>query len=139
MNEQCVFCEIVAGRLPANIVYEDEHAIAFLDIHPVTKGHTLVIPKDHYDPIMKTPLKTLEKLMGAVRKIAIAQADGLKADGINVTQANGELAGQEIKHIHFHVLPRYINDSHSWNYPQKAYDSDVEMKAYADRIRKAIA
>lgn len=138
MNRDCIFCKISAGQIPCSKVYEDADVLAFMDIHPVTKGHTLVIPREHHDPIMETPVAVLQKVIAVVRKIARAQEKGLKADGINVTQANGEIAGQVIKHIHFHVIPRFGNDPHSWNSPQGSYGSDAEMKDYADRIRNAV-
>ena len=138
MSEECIFCKIAAGELPSSKVYEDADTLAFLDIRPVTKGHTLVIPKEHYDPLMATPAEVLQKLVAVVRKVAIAQSEGLKADGINVTQANGEVAGQIIPHIHFHVIPRFRDDGHSWTFPQNEYDNDNEMGTFAGSIRDAL-
>ena len=109
-----------------------------MDIHPVTKGHVLVAPRAHHDQITKTPLPLLQKLISVVQRVAHAQVTGLKADGINVTQANGAIAGQVIGHIHFHVIPRWAADTHSWNNPQEKYDSDTEANEYADAMRKAL-
>jgi histidine triad (HIT) family protein len=136
MSAECIFCKIANGELPSTKVYEDEDTLAFLDIGPVVKGHTLVIPKKHYDPITKTPAEVLSKLIRIVQHIAIAQTNGLKADGINVAQANGSIAGQIIPHIHFHVIPRFKNDEHSWNWKAGKYDSQQEMQTMADAIRK---
>ena len=138
MNKDCIFCRIVAGEVPCTKVYEDANTLAFMDIGPVVKGHTLVIPKEHHDPITHTPPATLQALILAVQKIAQAQFAGLRADGINVTQANGKVAGQIIPHIHFHVIPRFADDKHSWNWSPKQYDSPEEMGRYAERIRQAL-
>ncbi|MBN2301747.1 MAG: HIT family protein, partial [Lentisphaerae bacterium] len=97
----CIFCKIVAGDVPCCKVYENDNVLAFLDIAPVTKGHTLVIPKMHCNPIMDTPADVLQQVILVVQKIARAQIKSLGASGINVTQANGEIAGQIVPHIHF--------------------------------------
>jgi len=135
MSTDCIFCKIVAGELPATKVYEDAHVLAFMDIGPIVKGHTLVIPKAHFDPITRTPDEVLHQLISVVRKVAGALTLGLDADGINVTQANGEVAGQVIPHLHFHVIPRFRNDGHSWNWNAKTYDGQDEMDALAAKIR----
>jgi histidine triad (HIT) family protein len=139
MNSDCIFCRIVSGELPCTRIYEDDHVLAFLDIGPIIKGHTLVIPKRHYDPITETPPEVLANLIGVVRAIAIAQVEGLSADGINVTQANGRVAGQVVPHIHFHVIPRFKGDGHSWNWNARSYESPEDMQHVADRITGALA
>lgn len=139
MNTDCIFCKIVAGELPATKVYEDSDTLAFMDIGPIVKGHTLVIPKQHYNPITGTPPEVLQKLIVVVQEIARAQFDSLGADGINVAQANGKVAGQIISHIHFHVIPRFESDGHSWNWTPRKYESNEEMNAFADKIRKALS
>ncbi len=138
MNTDCVFCKIVAGELPAARVYEDTEILAFMDIGPVVKGHTLVIPKTHYDPITRTPQAMLQKLIVAVQRIALAHIEGLGADGVNVAQANGESAGQIVPHIHFHVIPRFANDGHSFNWTPRQYEQPEEMTRYAEKIRNAL-
>ena len=139
MNPDCVFCKIVHGQVPAAKVYEDQEVLAFMDIGPVAKGHTLVIPKTHHDPITDTPVEVLCQLITVVQRIARAQLKALQADGINVTQANGKPAGQVVPHIHFHVIPRFASDGHRGNWIPNQYDSPAEMQAFADRIRKALA
>ena len=138
MSTDCIFCKIIAGELPATKVYEDSDVLAFMDIGPIVKGHTLVIPKKHYDPITNTPPDVLAKVIAVVQKVAGAQYKGLKADGINVTQANGKLAGQVIPHLHFHVIPRFANDGHHWNWVPKKYDSSEQMQKTAEGIRNAL-
>lgn len=138
MNEECIFCKIIAGQLPCTRIYEDRDVIAFLDIGPVVKGHTLVVPKLHCDPITHTPLDVLQRLIAVVQKIARAQVRGLKADGINVTQANGRSAGQIVPHIHFHVIPRFESDGHHWNWTPRKYENNEEMQSVGDKIRRAL-
>ena len=135
ISNDCIFCKIAAGEIPSAKVYEDSEFLAFMDIGPVVKGHTLVIPKKHYDPITGTPPDVLQKLILIVQKVAKAQYEGLGADGINVSQANGKVAGQIIPHIHFHLIPRFEKDGHSWNWKAKKYDSPEEMKQVAEKIR----
>lgn len=138
MSQDCIFCKIIAGELPATKIYEDEDTLAFMDIGPVVKGHALVIPKEHYDPITGTPPEVLQKLITIVQKVAKAQYKGLNADGVNVSQANGAIAGQEVPHIHFHVIPRFKDDDHSWNWQAGSYDSVEEMQSKADGILEGL-
>ncbi len=139
MNADCIFCKIVAGQLPACKIYEDAHSLAFMDIGPIVKGHTLVIPKAHYDPLMRTPPAVLAQLIGVVQQVAAAQVRGLNADGVNIMQANGKAAGQVVPHLHFHVIPRFAQDGHAWNWRAKAYADAGEMRQLAERIRQALA
>jgi histidine triad (HIT) family protein len=139
MSSNCIFCKIVAGEIPSAKVYEDAEVLAFMDIGPIIKGHTLVIPKQHFDPLTATPEPVLAKLMAVVKKIAAAQMNGLKADGVNVMQTNGAAAGQVVPHIHFHVIPRYTTDGHRWNWAAKKYDDPAEMQKLAAAIKAALA
>lgn len=138
MSADCIFCKIAAGELPSRKIYEDSDTMAFLDIAPVTKGHTLVIPKEHHDPISKVPEELLKKLILTVQKIACAQFKGLKADGMNIAQANGKTAGQLIEHVHFHVIPRYDDSENPKNWIPGSYDNNEEAAATAKRIKEAL-
>ena len=138
MNADCIFCRIIAGKLPAARVYEDADTIAFMDIGPVSKGHTLVVPKTHCDPITNAPADALQKTILTVQKIAGALVKGLGAAAVNVTQANGALAGQVVPHVHFHVVPRFPDGGQTRNWIPGKYDSPEEMNGFADRIRKAL-
>jgi len=135
MSEDCIFCKIVAGEIPAAKIYEDEYTLAFMDISPIVKGHALVIPKDHYDPITQTPDDVLGRCMGVAKRIAQAQIDALGADGVNLHQANGAAAGQVVPHIHFHVIPRFDDDGHHCNWSGKEYDSMEEMGENAEKLK----
>ena len=137
MSSDCIFCKIVSGELPCSKIYEDEDTLAFLDIGPIVKGHCLVIPKRHHDPITSMPVGELQTLITSVQKVALAVKDGLKADGLNITQANGAVAGQVVPHVHFHVIPRFSGDGHHWNWNAKSYDDTDEMAVCAGQIRNA--
>ncbi len=106
-NGSCIFCRIAQKQVPASIVYEDEKAMAFLDIKPLNEGHTLVIPKEHYENIFDIPRELIAYLHGVTKHIAVAVEETTKADGISIIQQNGEAAGQEIFHLHVYVIPRY--------------------------------
>ena len=139
MSADCIFCKIINDQMPAARVYEDDKAIAFLDIAPVVKGHTLVIPRTHYDPLTATPDDVLAHLIGIVRRVAQAQFHALSADGISVSQANGRCAGQVVPHIHFHVIPRFADGDPERKWVSKEYDSDAEMASYARKLRAALS
>lgn len=138
MSQDCIFCKIIQGTIPSTRIYEDEDILGFMDIGPVVKGHALVIPKAHHNPLMATPVPVLQKLIAVVQRVASAQMAGLRADGINVSQANGQAAGQVVPHIHFHVIPRFTADGFHGNWIPKRYDTPAEMNDYAERIRKAL-
>lgn len=134
-----IFEKIINREIPATIVYEDEDTLAFMDIGPIIKGHTLVIPKTCYNPVTETPDKVLAKLMSVCKSIAAAQVKGLGAGGVNIIQNNGEAAGQVVPHIHFHVIPRFEGDGHHWNWNAKKYESSAEMEQLAAKIREGLA
>ena len=106
----CVFCQIVAGQLPAWRVYEDEHGIAFLDKGQVTRGHTLVVPRRHAEDIWALSEDDARALMQSVHRVARLLREKLNLLGLNVTQANGRAAWQEVFHYHVHLIPRYGDD-----------------------------
>ena len=105
MSPSCLFCEIIKKRVEASIVYEDSNVLAFLDIYPASIGHTLIIPKEHYENIFETPEKTLAQLIAAVKKISFAVKKAMGVEGVKIIQLNGKVAGQVVMHIHFHVIP----------------------------------
>jgi diadenosine tetraphosphate (Ap4A) HIT family hydrolase len=107
MSEKCIFCKIVQKQAPSSVVYEDSQVLAFMDIRPVSEGHTLIIPKPHYESIFDTPDDLLAQTHKVTKKIAIAVKSAVKADGISIIQQNGAAAGQEVFHLHVHVIPRF--------------------------------
>ena len=111
----CIFCKIVNGKVPSKKIYEDEESFAFLDINPFTEGHTLLIPKEHYEDIFDVPEKELKNLIGVSRKISETLKTKLKCDGINILNSNGKAAQQEINHFHIHIIPRYLKSKFKLN------------------------
>jgi histidine triad (HIT) family protein len=107
LAEHCTFCKIVKNKIPASYVYKDDRTIAFLDAKPANRGHTLVIPKKHYENIYEISDEEVAYLYKIVKKVAIAVRKGVNADGISILQNNGQSAGQVIFHLHVHIIPRY--------------------------------
>lgn len=136
--EDCIFCKIARREIPATVIYNDQNILAFMDLNPIIKGHALVIPKKHYDPITATPDDLLAEMMAVAKKIAAAQEKGLRAEGINIVQNNGTCAGQAVPHIHIHVIPRFGDDGHHWNWNAKEYSSGEEMETFAKQIQAAL-
>ncbi|WP_322608369.1 HIT family protein [Pontiella agarivorans] len=134
----CIFCKIVNKEIPATVVYESEEVLVFMDIGPIIKGHVLVIPKKHYDPVTETPDEILAEMHLTAKKIAAAQMNGLGADGVNIMQNNGKASGQEVEHIHIHVIPRFNNDGHHWNWNPKVYNDFEEMNDLAEKLQKQL-
>ncbi len=132
----CVFCKIVNNIIPSSKVYEDQEFLAFLDIHPVSYGHTLVIPKAHFDRFDLTPPEVIGRLYTVVRKIALGIMKGVAADGYNLGLNNGSSAGQVIFHTHVHVIPRKNKDGlELW--PAQEYEGN-QMDEIAKKIRASI-
>lgn len=131
----CIFCKIIAHELPSTQVYEDKDTLAFLDIKPVNPGHTLVIPKKHFENIHDMPDALVGKVAIAAKKVADAILK-LGAKGVNIGMNNGEAAGQIVFHAHVHVMPRYGNDSFSL-WVGKEYDSN-ERELVAEKIKAAL-
>lgn len=135
----CIFCNIVKGVVPCTRVFEDEDTLAFMDIGPLVKGHVLVIPKDHFDPITAVPETLLCACIRTVQRIAVAQQQVLQADGVNIHQANGSAAGQVVPHVHFHVVPRFQHDGHHWNWKAGSYASDQEREELGRQLFNALS
>ena len=126
-----MFCAIAAGEIPCFKVFEDDFALAYLDINPFSEGHTLVIPKAHTTGLLDTPEETLAALLARVKKVAAHLKTALGCDGFHILQNNGAAAGQTVGHIHFHIVPRREGDPIEFaNRP-----GDMEhLKALAARI-----
>ena len=106
-DANCIFCKIVVGQVPCTKLYEDEDVLAFLDINPVTYGHTLVISKEHYSTFLSTPKAIMNKVMNVAQRIGQVQIEQLGAKGVNILINSYEAAGQVVPHFHVHVIPRY--------------------------------
>ena len=137
MND-CIFCKIAAGEIPSEIIYEDKEDMVIMDIGPIIKGHSLVIPREHYDPVTDIPDDLLGRLHQIAKRIAAAQLNGLGADGVNIMQNNGKASGQEVPHLHIHVIPRFKEDGHHWNWNAGSYETAGEMTELAEILRAAL-
>ena len=125
----CIFCKIIEGEIPSRKVYEDDGILAILDISQTTKGHTLVMPKKHYDDFLQMPEKQFGTLMEKVQQIAAQIVKNLNAEGCNVLINTGEAAGQTVGHIHVHIIPRYDeNDTVSFSFTENQFDLDEILK-----------
>jgi histidine triad (HIT) family protein len=109
-DPDCLFCKIVAGELPAAKVDEDERTIAFMDINPATRGHALVIPREHFRDLHEVPAEDLGATMAGAQRLAALARDRLGADGVNLLNSCGRAAWQTVFHFHVHVIPRYEDD-----------------------------
>ena len=109
-KDDCIFCRIANGDIGSNTVYEDEDFRVILDLNPGSRGHMLILPKEHADDLFELSDDYCEKLMLVARKVALAAKEALGAQGINLVQNNGEAAGQTVKHFHMHIIPRYDGD-----------------------------
>jgi len=123
MNKpDCIFCKIIKGDIPSRTIYEDELFKAFLDIEPATKGHALIIPKNHYDNLYELGEEEAKALIPLAQKLAKGMTEKLGCDGLNIVQNNGEMANQTVMHFHLHLIPRYENDNNkerlSWNHAE---------------------
>ncbi|WP_022766848.1 HIT family protein [Butyrivibrio sp. XPD2006] len=108
--ENCIFCKIAAGEIPSNTIYEDDSFRVILDLGPATKGHALVLPKNHYADLFEIPEDVLADAAKVAKKVAGTMKDKLSCDGLNLVQNNGETAGQTVMHFHLHIIPRYKDD-----------------------------
>ncbi len=107
----CIFCKIAGGEIPSATLYEDEEFRVILDLNPASKGHALVLPKEHYANLFEMPADLLGRAAGVAKKVGMKLCEGLHAAGLNVIQNNGEKAGQTVFHYHVHLVPRYENDT----------------------------
>lgn len=137
MTDDCVFCKIVKGEIPSAKIFEDELVLAFLDIMPANKGHTLVIPKKHYETFIDIPEDELAKLAAEVQKITKAVVKATSAEGFNIFINNKKVAGQVVPHAHFHIVPRFDGDGLSFSWPSKKY-TDGETDKLKEKIKSVL-
>lgn len=136
METDCIFCKIVAGEIPSTKIYEDTDTLAFLDIRPVNPGHTLVIPKAHYRNVLDVPEDVWEKVAKTARVVAKAVRTGTGAEGVNVSSSHEPSAGQEVFHLHLHIIPRFSSDGLT-HWPRGAY-ADGESKKVTESIKNSL-
>ena len=137
MTGACAFCEIVAGRTAAHVVYEDERWLAFLDARPLFPGHTLLVPREHHEAIWDLPDGLAGELTGRIQTVSVAVRDAMGADG--VFNAANNVVSQSVPHLHVHVVPRVRKDGlRGFFWPRTTYASDEEAAAVAARISSAL-
>ena len=134
MASDCLFCGIVAGDVPAQIVDSDEHTVAFMDINPATRGHALVVPREHSQDLMDISDEDLSQTMAAARRLAARMDEVLEPAGFNILNSCRPAAWQTIFHYHLHVIPRYDDDPLKLPWIPRGADEN-EVAAIADRIR----
>lgn len=115
-QDNCIFCKIIAGEIPSYTLYENEKFKIILDVGPATKGHALILPKEHYANLYELPEETAAEVIKLAKRMMIRMTDKLKCDGFNIVQNNGEAAGQTVNHFHMHLIPRYKNDGEILKY-----------------------
>ena len=132
--DDCIFCKIAAGELPGQIVDEDEHTLAFMDLNPWTRGHALVIPREHSRNLWEIDTEHLAHTMRAAQRLAQRMRDRLGVDGVNLVNSCEQAAWQTVFHFHVHVIPRYDNDPLQLPTTPQQADQD-ELKKVADELR----
>lgn len=130
MKNDCIFCKIANGQIPSKTLYEDEMFRVILDLGPATKGHALILPKEHAADLYELPDETAAKVLVLSKKMAAHITERLGCAGFNLVQNNGEAAGQTVRHFHMHLIPRYENDGQSigWNPSSPSQEELEEIK-----------
>ena len=137
IDADCVFCKIVAGKLPCFKLLEDETTIAFMDINPVNPGHALAVAKGHWPTVDVIPPDVLANVARTAQRVAKAAVEALAPAGVNLVQANGPAAGQSVPHLHVHIMPRRAGDDVSLNWTPVPGDMK-EIEAVANKLRAAL-
>lgn len=130
VKDDCIFCKIAAGEIPSKTIYEDEKYRVILDLGPATRGHALILPKNHYANLFELPEEDAKEVICLAKKMATIMKDKLECDGFNLVQNNGEAAGQTVFHFHMHLIPRYENDGQEigWKPGSPSQDELEEIK-----------
>jgi histidine triad (HIT) family protein len=136
-NPACIFCKIVHGSIPSAKLLETDHAIAFLDINPVNRGHVLLVPKAHHATLADLPEDLAAETARLVPRLARAIQGATGADGLNLIVNNGQAAGQTVFHGHWHLIPRFLDDAVDWPWPHDDYPGD-ELNQMRFRIEREL-
>ena len=136
-EDNCIFCKLANKDIPTNIIYEDDRFTVILDASPATKGHALILPKNHAANIYELPDEDASAVFVLAKKLATKMTEILHCDGFNIVQNNGEVAGQTVFHFHMHLIPRYLNDGNqdklTWNHaefiPEEIAEIAAELRA----------
>lgn len=126
-KDNCIFCKIANGEIPSKTLYEDECFRVILDLSPATRGHALILPKDHAASLYDLPDETAAAVLVLAKKMAVTISERLECDGLNLVQNNGEVAGQTIPHFHLHMIPRYVDDGQTLGWvPREVSQEELE-------------
>ena len=132
-DDNCIFCKLANKDIPTNIIYEDDRFTVILDASPATKGHALILPKNHAANIYELPDEDAAAVFVLAKKLATKMTEILHCDGFNIVQNNGEVAGQTVFHFHMHLIPRYLNDGNqdrlTWNHAEFTPEEIAEIAA----------
>ena len=137
-KEDCIFCKIANHEVPSSIIYEDDDVISFLDISQTTKGHALVIPKEHFDNFLSVDKETMHKVMDVAQRIGQADIAVLGAKGVNILTNVNKEAGQSVYHFHVHVIPRYAKNEGFQITMKENIEKDINLPAIAEIVRKGM-
>ena len=132
-KDNCIFCKIINGDIPSRRLYEDDNFIVMMDIQPASKGHSLVLPKEHYANLFEMPEELAGEAIKVAQKMVKKMAPALHADGFNLLQNNGEAAGQTVSHFHIHLIPRYKGEAEILNFTPQDMTGE-ELDAIKDMI-----
>ena len=133
-KEDCIFCKIASGEIPSKTLYEDEDFRVILDLGPATKGHALILPREHAADLFELPEETAAEVLVLAKRIAARMRERLHCDGMNLVQNNGEAAGQTVSHFHLHLIPRYQDDGQKINWvPGECTQEELENVRREDR------
>lgn len=140
-SEDCIFCKITRGEIPSSVVFEDEICMAFMDVFPVSKGHCLLIPKKHFVNLIDIDPEVVSHMAKRLVELTRAVKSASGAEGVLIVAANGEGAGQEIPHLHFHAIPRSRSSNFGFRFPpdyRKAMAERKDLDSMAESIRRSI-
>jgi len=141
-NQDCVFCKIVKGKIPCSKIWENKNLLVFMDIQPINEGHLLIIPKEHTELVTNLKDNILEEMIKIAKKLDISLRNiEIKCEGVNLLLADGESAGQEVSHVHLHVIPRFKNDGFGFRFPKnyKNKPSREELNKISEEIKKNLS
>lgn len=136
-DNNCIFCKLANGEIPTNTLYEDEMFRVIFDLSPASKGHAIILPKEHYRNLFELPEEVAAKVMVVAKKLAIVMTEMFEADGFNLVQNNNECAGQTVFHFHLHLIPRYENDDVNKFWTPGEADAE-ELKKWSAQIQEAL-
>lgn len=134
-KEDCIFCKLANGEIPTSTLYEDEEFRVILDMGPATKGHALILPKEHYENLYEIDDEVAARAMKLAKKMVIQMTEVLGCDGYNIVQNNGTAAGQTVFHFHIHLIPRYVGDASGFGWKSGTL-SDADREEILAKIGK---